>query len=62
MHGVIRSAGSWTYTGTQFPRFSFKMSCSTVASEGYAGSSLKGIIRVPEDQNNKNEPIIPGTP
>jgi hypothetical protein len=38
MHGVIKSAGSSTKTGTQFPRFSRIISCSTVASEGYAGN------------------------
>ena len=38
MHGVIKSAGNSTNTGTQFPRFSRMISCSTVASEGYAGN------------------------
>ena len=38
MHGVMRSAGTSTYTGTQLPRFSCKISFSTVANDGYAGN------------------------
>lgn len=40
-HGVRRSPGSSTYTGTQFPRFSLSTICSTVASGGNAGSFCK---------------------
>jgi len=34
MHGVMRSAGSSTKIGTQFPRFSWMMRRSTVSSVG----------------------------
>ena len=37
-HGVRRSPGSSTYTGTQFPCFSLRMMFSTVERGGNAGS------------------------
>ena len=37
-HGVKRSPGNSTYTGTQLPRFSLRMMFSTVESGGNAGS------------------------
>lgn len=43
MHGVIRSAGSWINIGTQLPRFSRIMSCSTAARDGYAVNFYKQI-------------------
>lgn len=42
MQGVRRSPGSSTKIGTQFPRFSLRISCSTVASGGNAGSLCGG--------------------
>lgn len=41
MHGVRRSAGSCTNTGTQFPRFSWRMIFSIVGSGGYGINVLE---------------------
>ena len=46
-HGVIKSPGSSTYTGTQFPSFSLRIMFSTVERGGNAGSFCQSMRQLP---------------